>query len=144
MPKVTGINEVRKRLAKMQKQEQEDHAAVIVGYSQRYAIYVHENLEARHAEGKQAKYLEAPARRLSKTLADIIATSYRKTRSMEKSLLLAGLRLQRESQEIVPIDTSALKASAYTALEKDADKAAEEAFQRSESVRMAAQAARDK
>lgn len=35
---------------------------VTVGYTMEYAIYVHENLDARHARGKQAKYLEDPAR----------------------------------------------------------------------------------
>jgi len=35
---------------------------VIVGYTAMYAVYVHENLEARHAPGKQAKFLEGPLR----------------------------------------------------------------------------------
>lgn len=33
---------------------------------------------------------------------------------VEKNLVLAGLFLQRKSQEIVPIDTGALRASAFT------------------------------
>lgn len=35
---------------------------VLVGYDQSasYAIFVHENLQARHKAGKQAKFLEAP------------------------------------------------------------------------------------
>lgn len=36
---------------------------VILGYGSNdayYAVYVHEDLEARHAPGKQAKYLEGP------------------------------------------------------------------------------------
>ena len=35
---------------------------VEVGYTAEYAVYVHENLDARHEPGKQAKYLEQPAR----------------------------------------------------------------------------------
>lgn len=35
---------------------------VEVGYSMYYAIYVHEDLDARHKPGKQAKYLEQPLR----------------------------------------------------------------------------------
>ena len=35
---------------------------VSVEYSTHYAIFVHEDLTARHAPGKQAKYLEEPAR----------------------------------------------------------------------------------
>lgn len=33
---------------------------VIVGYGTDYAVYVHENLEAKHAPGKQAKFLSTP------------------------------------------------------------------------------------
>lgn len=35
---------------------------VRVGYTAEYAIYVHENLNARHKPGKIAKFLEKPAR----------------------------------------------------------------------------------
>jgi len=33
-------------------------ANVVVGYVADYAVYVHEDLQARHKPGKQAKYLE--------------------------------------------------------------------------------------
>lgn len=36
--------------------------ACYVSYSTDYAIHVHENLEAQHKPGKQAKYLEEPLR----------------------------------------------------------------------------------
>lgn len=39
-----------------------DDKTVAVGYSASYAIYVHENLDAQHKTGKQAKFLEEPAR----------------------------------------------------------------------------------
>lgn len=45
---------------------------VRVGYTQSYAIYVHEDLNARHAPGKQAKYLEEPARTGRATMGEII------------------------------------------------------------------------
>jgi hypothetical protein len=45
---------------------------VSVLYTQSYAIYVHENLNARHAPGKQAKFLEAPARQHRMKLLEII------------------------------------------------------------------------
>jgi len=35
---------------------------VRVYYTANYALYVHENLNARHKPGKQAKFLEGPAR----------------------------------------------------------------------------------
>ena len=37
-------------------------ADIVVGYVADYAVYVHEDLQARHKPGKQAKYLERPAR----------------------------------------------------------------------------------
>ena len=46
---------------------------VTVSYGQNYAIYVHENLEARHKPGKKAKFLEDPLRAKRKRIAEIIA-----------------------------------------------------------------------
>jgi len=45
---------------------------VIVGYTMAYAIYVHEDLEARHAPGKEAKFLEKPARENRLQILEII------------------------------------------------------------------------
>ncbi len=36
---------------------------IVVGYVADYAVHVHENLDARHKPGKQAKYLEGPFRK---------------------------------------------------------------------------------
>ncbi len=38
-----------------------------------YAVYVHEDLEARHKEGKKAKYLEGPAREQKSEIFKIVA-----------------------------------------------------------------------
>ena len=51
---------------------------MVVGYGQEYAIYVHENLNARHASGKQAKFLEEPARTGRQTMTDIIRDEMRR------------------------------------------------------------------
>lgn len=48
---------------------------VRVGYDASYAIYVHENLDASHKPGKQAKFLERPLREKRKQMADIIMES---------------------------------------------------------------------
>ncbi len=37
-----------------------------------YAVYVHENLQAKHKSGKQAKYLEQPARQKKNEIIRII------------------------------------------------------------------------
>ena len=38
------------------------NSAAVVSYSTAYAIYVHEDLNARHKPGRTAKYLETPLR----------------------------------------------------------------------------------
>lgn len=45
---------------------------MIVGYGQDYAIYVHEDLNARHAPGKEAKFLEKPLRQERKTMQELV------------------------------------------------------------------------
>lgn len=107
--------------------------SVIVGYTANYALYVHENVEMKgrglpRRSGKgnywdppgkgQAKFLEQPARTMAKDLAKLVEDTFVKTHDMEKSLIVAGLRLQRESQQLVPVDTGALKASAFTKREQ--------------------------
>ncbi len=91
--------------------------SVVVGYTQHYAIYVHENLEAHHEVG-QAKFLEQPAREMAGQLHQMILRVMKKGGSFQQALLMAGLRIQRESQKLVPVDTGALKASAFTRIEE--------------------------
>jgi hypothetical protein len=96
----------------------DSNKSVVVGYTQNYAIYVHENLEAHHDVG-EAKFLEKPYKNLARELAKVIATSMATGKRLIDALLLAGLRLQRESQKLVPVDTGALKNSAFTAIEHE-------------------------
>lgn len=65
----------------------------------------------------QAKFLEAPARMFANAIGTIVATAYKAGKTLAQSLLLGGLRLQRESQKLVPVDTGNLRASAVTRLE---------------------------
>lgn len=94
-----------------------DNVAVAVGYTAQYAIFVHEDLEAKHTVG-QAKYLEQPARTLRNSLVYIVLSVLKAGKTMALALLTAGLRLQRESQKLVPVDTGNLKNSAFTKLVK--------------------------
>lgn len=88
---------------------------VQVGYTQHYAIYVHENVNANFKKpGSQAKYLEAPARVMAPELGRVAAETYEATKDLGKSLKVAGLRLQRASQKIVPVEFGFLKNSAFT------------------------------
>jgi hypothetical protein len=140
--RVDGLNKLRAKLNKLAKQAKESAGVVVVGFTQRYAIHVHENMDAYHKVG-QAKYLEAPARRLQGELGKIVEEEVLKGRSIKKGLIIAGLRLQREAQLLTPVDTSALKASAYTAYEEDNEAAAAAAFARSEQVRTSMLGARE-
>lgn len=90
--------------------------SVIVGYTANYALKVHEDMNAKHKKGKTAKYLERPTRELSNggEIKRIVDTAVGRGVSLEDALLLAGLRIQRESQKIVPVDTGNLKGSAFT------------------------------
>lgn len=86
---------------------------VHVGYTQAYAVPVHENTQAFHNVG-QAKYLEQPAREHQKDVLNDVEQAYKRGASLGDSMVVGGLRLQRESQKLVPVDTGALKNSAFT------------------------------
>lgn len=107
------LNNLRDRTARARKDER---ASVLVGYTAAYAIFVHENLQARHRVG-QAKFLEMPARTMGEQLRGVIGTALARGRTMAQALVLAGLALQRASQKLVPVDTGNLRASAFTRLE---------------------------
>jgi hypothetical protein len=136
MPKIEGLNSLLKSLNKLAIDAKKAGVSVQVGFSQSYALVVHENTTAKHKVG-QAKYLEAASRRHSKKIGKVAATVYKKTNSMEKALITGGLLLQREAQKLTPVDTGALKASAYTALDREAVAEAKKAFDRSEIIRKA-------
>jgi hypothetical protein len=124
MAKVEGVFAVQKALQECLKRvdsgQGQKGESVIVGYTANYALFVHENLEANHKAGKQAKFLETPARVMNSSgqLAMIIRRAMKNMRgsgpSLQDALLLAGLAIQRASQQIVPIDTGNLRGSAFT------------------------------
>lgn len=119
--------------------------SVVVGYTAAYAVYVHEMIpgqprppmsdaqrramfaKIRENErrghvpwGKgQPKFLEQPARQMSNdgTFALMIHQALQRGRTVAQALLACGLRLQRESMKLCPIDTGNLRASAFTRLE---------------------------
>lgn len=119
MAQVQNIQSVVATLrARAAKYMTEPKVSVSVGYSTSYDLIVHEDLQARHKPGKMAKYLEEPARRLQPVLAQMIKDGVDRGLTMAQALLMAGLRLQRESQSCVPVDTGALRASAFTRLDQ--------------------------
>ena len=63
-------------LQKSGKVEQEDTTTILSygeGESAEYAVIQHENLQFRHAPGRQAKYLEQPFRELTPQILETIA-----------------------------------------------------------------------
>ncbi len=119
MPYIENINSLRKKLERLSdKYSSGEDTSVVVGYTANYAVRVHER-PAKHAPGKQHKFLEQPARQLGGELSSIIRRSLQGGVKLLQSLYLAGLRLQRESQLIVPVDTGNLRGSAFTAKESD-------------------------
>lgn len=118
MAQIEKVNAVIQKLKRLEKKYGPVKTAVIVGYTANYTIFVHEDMEAHHTVG-QAKFLEEPARRLSKQLGKQIAEDVKQGRTMEQALLRAGLRLQRASQEIVPVEWGNLRGSAFTRLESE-------------------------
>lgn len=119
MAKIQGAEKLVARLRDMAaKARRDSKVSVSVGYTASYATRVHEDLQAFHSNG-QAKFLEQPARQLTDdgTLGGIVAKAMLRGATLAQGLVLAGLRLQRESQLLVPVDTGALKASAFTRLD---------------------------
>jgi hypothetical protein len=139
MPKITGISEVKRALNKLAKGFTGEN--VVVGFTQNYALFVHENKNARHTTGK-AGFLLDNARDLQQEMSQIVLNVTKQTGSVEKGLLVAGVRLQAAAQEDTPVDTGALKASAFTAKESDLEAASLQAYAEGEKERADAMADR--
>ena len=140
MPAVERIKAVKAALLRAAKRYGLAKPSVIVGYNANYAVFVHENTKmkwkgqprkGKHPSGQkkkgkywdpqgrgQSKFLEKPARELQSELGDTVAKVTAKTKDLTMGLIVAGQRLQRESQKLVPVDTGNLKGSAFIAVEK--------------------------
>ena len=114
---VSGVKKLVSQLrARAAKARTDFGARVAVGYSASYAARVHEDLEAYHRTG-QAKFLEQPARTLTKKLSAVVVEQLARKRTFGQAALTAGLLLQRESQKLCPVNTGHLRSSAFTRLE---------------------------
>ena len=128
---IVNLTSLLRKLEKIERHSKKvNNGSVIVGYSASYAVYVHENVEEkwrgrpRRSPSKgnywdpagrgRSKFLEYPARTIQRELGTIIAETTKRGASVMQALLIAGMRLQRESQLLVPVDTGNLKASAFT------------------------------
>jgi len=104
------VEDLLKRRARSQKK---DNGICTVGYSAPYAIYVHEDLQANHPNGGQAKFLERPARQMRNELGTKIRGDAEHGIGLKVANLNAAKALLAASQPLVPVDTGALKASGF-------------------------------
>lgn len=117
MARIEGLDKVVAMLkARAAKASQDKKVSVSVGYTTEYALWVHEMTNIPHKPPGVAKFLETPARLMKDELATTIKTAIQQGKTVAQALLLAGLKLQGASQRICPVDTGALRASAYTKL----------------------------
>lgn len=138
--KIEGVAGLKSKLSKLAGKYGNPKESVTVGFTQQYALHVHE-VQAHHVVG-QWKYLETPARAVKLVFSKLITDSLKRGVNMLQSLMIGGLRLQREAQMLTPVDTSALKASAFTCPTRDVDATSAAAYAKSESIRLSELASR--
>lgn len=140
--KIENVGRLKSKLLALVGKFGQEQASVTVGFTQKYALYVHE-VQANHVVG-QWKYLEAPARSLKYGIARNVEKALTRGVPMEQALMLGGLLLQREAQKLTPVDTSALKASAFTCPTDRVEAVSQAKYAESESIRIAETSARNK
>lgn len=144
MAMVTGVGKLLRQLKQLANESKKNYtASVTVGFTQGYALPVHEITTWKHKVG-QAKYLTIPFNALREEIKSLIVRAIKNGATAEQALLIAGLRVQREAQLLTPVDTGALKASAFTSLTKDADRASEKAHRDAEKLRAKVLAKRER
>ena len=116
VPKVDGVDRVLAKLKSLAREHAGEPPSVAVGYTAAYALWVHENRGANFKVGR-AGFLLDVAREMGHELGKIVTDGLKRRLKLAQALLLAGLRLQRESQLNCPVDTGALRASAFTRAE---------------------------
>lgn len=136
MVQIEGLSNVQRMLARSRRKYAEANtASVTVGFTQTYALIVHEDLNARHDVG-QAKYLEDPLRTNARQIGETVVAGLALGASFTDALMLGGLLLQGLAQDLTPVDTGALKASAFTSPTENEEEAAKVAFEKSENLRL--------
>ena len=130
MAELLHLERLVNKLRNMAARAKDANVAAIVGYTAAYAVWVHENRAMtwkglpRKSEigvywgpNGRAGFLLDVMREMQDVLADIVTSALQKGKTMAQALLLAGLRLQRESMLNVPVEFGNLKNSAFTRIE---------------------------
>lgn len=83
-----------------------------VTYTAPYAMRVHEDLQAIHPNGGQAKYVETPLRMYRKELTKMVKDKIKKEKkTLYQALKETGEWLLEQSKLLVPVDTGQLRDS---------------------------------
>jgi hypothetical protein len=108
-----SFSAVAKNLRRLKEQaSREIKATFQVTYTAPYAVYVHEDLTAKHPNGGQAKFLEQPMREHASKMSQMIKNLIQKEgQSLRTALLIVGHWLLQESKKLVPVDSGKLKDS---------------------------------
>lgn len=85
----------------------------LVGYSAPYAAAVHEDREAVHPRGGQAKYLSDPARLHQREISQSIRDDVAQGLPLRSAVLNAMRKLLEASRPLVPVDTGRLRDSGF-------------------------------
>ncbi len=138
MVEIVGLSKLLSNLQKTKESPQYANCSVAVGYTAFYALYVHENREiwppgmrllgkARPGNrgeywdpqpGARPQFLLEATREGEETMKSLVTDSAHRGLPLVQCLYIAGLWLQRTSQQRVPVDTGNLKASAFTKIEE--------------------------
>lgn len=114
------IKNVDKLIAKLELRRRKsvtDKGSVTVGtFGVRYALYVHENMEAYHHVGS-AKFLERAYRKTYNQTVKTVLRGFKSGLTLVQALAAGGRLIQRESMKLTPVDTGNLKASHDTRVE---------------------------
>lgn len=130
---VFGVADFKKKLDKtIKKFEKGSEENVVVGFVQTYSLPVHE------LHKTQSKFLEQPFRTGMPIITSIVDREMQKHGNLTQSMLKAGEWLKQSAQAVTPVDTGALKGSAFVTTESKEDEVAEQSFKRSEAIRIAA------
>ncbi len=89
---------------------------VHVGFSAPYAVYVHENLQARHANG-EAKFLENAAKKVGGKMRVAVQTALNQKKALASGLDKAGNILLDEARRRVPVLTGFLRDSGFVVVQ---------------------------
>lgn len=115
--KLTGSQNVLDQLKKMSKTDIDLYTGE-VGYSAPYAIYVHEDMQANHPNGGQAKFLEQPAKSMKRQMGQMLVAAMKRGKPFRWALFEVLTYLKQASQALCPYRTGFLRRSAYVKVEK--------------------------